>query len=59
MKTFNAIQIVIILMAAPSLLNLLDKAEFSGASALYWVGVIGAVGLSILATVLIRMGMDE
>lgn len=59
MRTFNAIQMVILLMAAPTLLHLCSKASFAGAGALFWVGIIGTVGLAILTTFLIRFGMDK
>ncbi len=58
MKTFNAIQIIILLMAAPSLLSLCSAATFAGASALFWVGIIGTIGVAGLAIFLVRSGMD-
>lgn len=58
MKTFNAIQIVIILMAMPTLLSLLRAATFVGAGPLFWVAMLGTIGLSLLTAYLVRAGMD-
>lgn len=58
MKTFNAIQIVVLLMASPTLLSLCYKATFIGAGALFWVGIIGTIALFLLAAYLVRVGMD-
>lgn len=58
MKTFNAIQIVVLLMAMPTLLSLLRAATFAGAGALFWVVLLGTIGLSLLAAYLVRAGMD-
>lgn len=58
MKLFNSIQIVVLLMLAPTLLSLCYKAAFIGAGAVFWVGLLGTVGLFFLATYLVRAGME-
>ena len=59
MRTFNSIQIIVILMAMPTLLNLCKSASFAGAGALFWVGLLGTGALGILATFLVRNGMGK
>lgn len=58
MKTFNALQMVILLMGSPTLLSWLSSATFTGATALFWVGIIGTAALAIWNTILIRVGID-
>lgn len=59
MKTFNAIQIVVLLMLGPSLLQLCKTSTFTGAPAVFWGGLIGFLALAVLATALIRIGMGK
>lgn len=47
MKVFNAIQMVILLMASPTILTLLWNASFSGARALFWTVGVGTLALAI------------
>jgi len=59
MKTFNAIQMIILLMASPSLLSLCYNATFPGARAVFYVCAIGTIALAIWNIVLVRMGIED
>jgi hypothetical protein len=59
MKTFNAIQMVVLLALAPTLLTLVHTAGFVGAGAVFWTGLVGSVGLFIWTTFLVRAGMES
>lgn len=48
MPIFNAIQMVMLLMASPILLSLAAKATFVGAGAVFWVGLVGTIILALL-----------
>lgn len=59
MKFFNAIQIVVLLMLAPTLLTLARAATFAGAGALFWGGLAGTLALAVFAMVCIYEGLDS
>jgi len=59
MKTFNAIQMTILLMASPTLLSMCANATFFGASALFWAGLAGTLALAAWTTILVRLGIDD
>lgn len=59
MKTFNAIQIVILLMLAPILLQLCFGAAFAGAKVVFWVGSLGTAALAIYTIACVRSGMGN
>ena len=59
MKTFNAIQMVIFLMLSPVLLQLCRGANFMGANVVFWIGLLGSIGLFIWTVFLVRVGMDD
>lgn len=40
MVIFNAIQLVLILVAWPFIISYLDKAEFRGSSAAFWSAIV-------------------
>ena len=58
MKIFNSIQIVILLMLAPTLLSWCHNATFAGAQAMFWTGLIGTAALAIVTMALVHEGMD-
>lgn len=58
MKVFNTLQMVVLLMASPTLLGLLYKATFVGAGPLFSVGVCGAVMLTGWVSYLVHEGLD-
>lgn len=49
MLLFNSIQLTILLAAWPFIISWLDKAEFRGASAAFWAGVV-MYGLQLIFT---------
>lgn len=57
MKAFNAIQIVLLLLASPTLLSLCWKATFVGSLALFWIGAVGALILTIWVIALVHEGL--
>jgi hypothetical protein len=56
MKLFNAFQMIVILIAIPLVLPLIQSAEFSGHIALFWVAIISEL---ILACIVIGMVYDS
>ena len=59
MYIFNSIQIVILLMASPSLLSWVSAATFTGATALFWVGIIGTIILALFVITTIAAFIDK
>jgi len=59
MRTFNCIQMLSLLVAAPTLLSLCHGASFVGAGALFYAGCAGFAALFIWATILMRTALGD
>ncbi len=59
MRAFNAIQIVALLMASPTLLAMCKASTFAGASALFWLGLIVTVALFVWTVILVLTSLDR